>query len=187
MAREGITQLLIESRNGNKDALDALMPLVFDELHRLAESYLRRERSDHTLQATALVNEAYLRLVDQRNIDWQNRAQFFGMAAQMMRRILVNYAEAHRASKRGGQATRLALDDAISFFTEQQDLDLLALNEAMNQLESLDAQQSKLVELRFFGGLTSKEIAEVLGISQDKVDRDWKTAKLFLRSKLSSS
>lgn len=179
-----ITQLLIESSRGNKEALDALLPQVYNELHRLADSYLQRERTDHTLQATALVNEAYLRLVDQHSVDWQNRAQFFGLAAQMMRRILVNYAEARHAAKRGAHATRLALDEAVSFFTEQ-DLDLLALDEALDRLAELDEQQSRIIELRFFGGLKIDEVAEVLGITPDTVKNEWRTAKLWLLRELS--
>jgi len=183
-SQEGVTQLLIESGKGKKEALDALLPLVYAELHRLAESYLRRERANHTLQATALVNEAYLRLVDQQSVDWQNRAQFFGLAAQMMRRILVNYAESHGAAKRGAFATRLTLDKAVSVFAEQ-DLDLLALHLALNRLEELDPQQSRIVELRFFGGLTIEEVAEVAGISPATVKREWSTAKLWLLRELS--
>lgn len=183
-SQEGVTQLLIESGKGNKEALDALLPLVYAELHNLAESYLRRERSNHTLQATALVNEAYLRLVNQRSVDWQNRAQFFGLAAQMMRRILVNYAEAHEAEKRGASATRLTLDKAVSIFAEQ-DLDILALNEALNRLEQLDPQQARIIELRFFGGLTIEEVAEVASVSPATVKREWSTAKLWLLRELS--
>lgn len=181
---EGVTQLLIESSEGNKGALDALLPLVYAELHRLAESYLRRERANHTLQATALVNEAYLRLVDQRSVDWQNRAQFLGLAAQMMRRILVNYAESHGAEKRGASATRLTLDKAVSIFAEQ-DLDLLALHEALGRLEDLDPQQARIVELRFFGGLSIDEVAEVLGVSPATIKREWSIAKLWLMRELS--
>jgi RNA polymerase sigma-70 factor, ECF subfamily len=160
------------------------MPIVYNELRRLAESYLRAERPDHTLQATALVHEAYLRLVNQRNVDWKNRAQFFGMAASMMRRILVNHAEAHHAAKRGGDAQKLSVDEAISFF-EEQDLDLLALNEALERLAQMDPRQSEIVELRFFGGLTIEEVAEVLDASPATIKRDWAMAKSWLLRELS--
>jgi RNA polymerase sigma-70 factor (ECF subfamily) len=179
-----ITQLLIDSSLGDKTALDALMPAVYAELRRLAESYLQHERSDHTLQATALVHEAYIRLVDQRNVNWQNRAQFFGLAAKMMRRILVTHAEARQAAKRGGHAQKLSLDEAISFFDEQQ-VDLLALNEALTQLATLDERQSQIIELRFFGGLTIEEVADVLQISSATVKREWNMAKTWLLRELS--
>lgn len=179
-----ITQLLLASSKGDKTALDELLPVVYGELRRLAESYIQRERPDHTLQATALVHEAYLRLVDQRNVDWKNRAQFFALAAKMMRRILVNHAEAHRAAKRGGGAQKLSLDDAISFFAEQQ-LDLLELNEALDRLSMLDEQQGRIIELRFFGGLTVDEVADVLKISPATVKRDWDMAKTWLLRELS--
>ena len=185
MEPRDITQLLIDSKGGDKAALDQLMPIVYSELRRLAESYLRAERGDHTLQATALVHEAYLRLVNQRNVDWKNRAQFFGMAASMMRRILVNHAEAHHAAKRGGDAQKISLDDAISFF-EEQDLDLLALNQALERLAQMDPRQTEIVELRFFGGLTVEEVAEVLNTSPATVKRDWLMAKSWLLRELST-
>lgn len=143
-----VTQLLVNWNNGDKAALDQLMPLVYAELHRLAASYLSRERSDHTLQPTALVNEAYLRLIKQNAVAWENRAQFFGIAAQMMRRVLVNHARDRHADKRGGHALRISLDDAISFF-EERDVNLVALDDALNGLAELDPQQSQIVELRF--------------------------------------
>src|SRR5438552_14716030 len=155
-----VTRLLIEWEHGNKAALDQLMPLVYDELRRLAAHYLQQERSGHTLQPTALVNEAYLRLVDQRNVDWRNRAQFFGLAAQMMRRILVNHAEARKAAKRGEGKENVPLDEAAIFF-EEQNMDVLSLNEALKKLATLDEQKSSIVELRFFGGLTTSETAAV--------------------------
>jgi RNA polymerase sigma factor (TIGR02999 family) len=179
-----VTQLLIDSSRGDRDALDALMPAVYSELRRLAEWYLRNERPDHTLQATALVHEAYMRLIDQRNVNWQNRAQFFGLAAQMMRRILVNHAEAHNASKRGGVAQKLSLDQAISFLNEQQ-VDLLELNEALEQLAELDERQSQIVELRFFGGLTIDEVASVLHVSPATIKREWQMAKSWLLREIS--
>jgi RNA polymerase sigma factor (TIGR02999 family) len=182
-AAASVTQLLIEWSNGNQAALDQLMPLVYDELRKLARSYLRRERPDHTLQATALVHEAYLRLIDQNSITWKNRAQFFGIAAQMMRRILVNHALARRAAKRGGFVQKLSLDEAISF-AEERDIDLMALDEALNELAALDPRQSQIVELRFFGGLSIDEAAEVLNLSPATIKREWNTAKLWLRRQM---
>jgi RNA polymerase sigma factor (TIGR02999 family) len=178
-----ITRLLLDWNEGDKAALDRLMPLVCDELRRLAASYMGKERTDHTLQSTALVNEAYLRLVEQSSISWQNRAHFFGIAARMMRQILVNHAEAYNAAKRGGSAPKLSLDDAVSF-VEQRELDLVALDDALKELEKLDALKSRIVELRFFGGLTIEETAVVLAISHDTVERHWKMAKLWLRREL---
>ncbi|HJP92024.1 MAG TPA: sigma-70 family RNA polymerase sigma factor [Pyrinomonadaceae bacterium] len=167
-----------------QQSLDELMPVVYDELRRLAQHYLSRERAEHTLQTTALVHEAYLRLVDQKAVNWQNRAQFFGIAAQMMRRILINHAKSRNAVKRRGYATKISLDEAIGFF-EQREIDLIALNEALETLAALDAEQAKIVELRFFGGLTIEEIAEVLGISPATTKREWDSAKLWLRRQLS--
>ena len=182
-----ITQLLGEIKGGNRAALDELLPLVYNELRRLADSYLRREsRKNHTLQPTALVHEAYLRLVGQKEIDWQNRAHFFGVAARLMREILIEHARARHREKRGGAAaTRVALDDAVSFYKEK-DLDLLDLDEALNKLETLDKRQSEIVELRFFGGLTIEDAAEVLEISPATVKREWQTAKLWLLRELSN-
>ena len=167
----------------DKPALDDLMPVVYDELHRLAQHYLSRERAGHTLQTTALVHEAYLRLVDQKSVNWQNRAQFFGIAAQMMRRILINHARERNAQKRHGYATKISLDDAVGLF-EKRELDLVALDEALNELAALDPQQTQIVELRFFGGLTIEEVAEVVGISPATTKRDWDSAKLWLRRQL---
>jgi RNA polymerase sigma-70 factor, ECF subfamily len=186
MSERTITQLLQDSSKGDKQALDALMPAVYNELRRLAESYLQRERADHTLQATALVHEAYMRLIDQRNVNWQNRAQFFGLAAKMMRRILVTHAEAHHAVKRGGHAQKLSLDDAVSFF-EEENVDLLALNEALARLSELDQRQSEIVELRFFGGLTNEEVGEALHVSPATVKREWNMAKTWLFRELSNT
>lgn len=176
---KGVTRLLADLQRGDRSALDELLPIVYDELRRLADSYLSRERPDHTLQPTALVHEAYLRLVDQREVNWQNRAQFFGLAAEMMRRILVNHARDRRAAKRGGGARRLSLDEAVSFF-EQRDVELVALDEALNRLAALDPQQGRIVELRFFGGLSIEETAEVLAVSPATVKRDWRMAKAWL-------
>jgi RNA polymerase sigma factor (TIGR02999 family) len=163
--------------------LDELMPVVYDELRRLAQKYLSRERSDHTLQTTALVHEAYLRLVDQKTVNWQNRAQFFGIAARMMRRILINHANDRQAKKRQGYATRISLDDAVNFF-EKSELDLEALDESLNELAVLDSRQAEIVELRFFGGLTIDEVSEVLEISPATTKREWDSAKLWLRRQL---
>ena len=182
---KGVTQLLKDWGEGDQAALDSLMPLVYGELRRLAGNYLRRERANHTLQATALVNEAYMRLVDQRNARWQNRAQFFGVAAQLMRRILVDHARLHQAQKRGGSdQQRLSLTD-VERVAGQPNIDLLALHEALNELAEVDQQQARIVELKFFGGLSIEETAEVLGISHATVERDWKMARAWLRSKLS--
>jgi RNA polymerase sigma factor (TIGR02999 family) len=182
-AQPDVTQLLIGSSAGSREALDALFPLVYGELRRLANSYLGREDTGHTLQPTALVHEAYLRLVDQRHVDWRNRAQFFGLAAEMMRRILVNHAQARSAAKRGGGITHVALDQAVSF-AEERDIDLVALDEALSGLAALDARQARIVEIRFFGGLTIEETAEVLGLSPATVKRDWSTAKAWLHRAL---
>jgi len=173
-----VTQLLVELRKGDREALDKLLPLVYDELRRLADRYLRRERPDHTLQATALVHEAYLRLVSQ-NIPWQNRAHFFGVAAQMMRRILVDHARGHHAAKRGSGGVKLSLEDALELSYERA-ADIVALDDALNALAALDPQKSKIVELRFFGGLSIEETAEVLGIGSATVIRQWKLAKAWL-------
>jgi RNA polymerase sigma factor (TIGR02999 family) len=178
-----ITQLLLDWSRGDPAALNQLMPLVYDELRQLARIHLRRERPDHTLQATALVHEAYLRLIDQHSVTWQNRAHFFGIASQMMRRILVNHALARRAAKRGGFGQRLSLDEAVSL-GNQRDVDLVALDEALTDLEKMDPRQSRIVELRFFGGLSIEETAEVLHISPATVKRDWTTAKLWLRRQM---
>jgi|SRR5215203_2966031 len=182
---EGVTQLLIDWSKGDQAALEKLMPLVYNELRRLATNYLRRERQGHTLQPTALVNEAYLRLIDQNNAKWQNRAQFFGISAQLMRRILVDHARQHQAIKRGGaDQQRLSITSAEAF-AKQSEFDLLALNEALEELSKLDPQQERIVELKFFGGLSIDETAEVLGIGHATVERDWKLARAWLRRQLS--
>ena len=174
-----VTLLLVDWGKGNQQALDELMPLVYNELHRLAARYLRRERQDHTLQPTALINELYLKIIDQRQVNWQNRAHFFGIAAQMMRRILVDHAQAHRYAKRGGGAQKLTFDEALAVPAER-DLDLIALDDALGSLAEIDPQQARIVELRFFGGLTIEETAEVLDISPATVKRDWNWAKAWL-------
>ena len=180
---EQITQLLKKWSEGDDKALDQLMPLVYDELHRLAQAYLRRERREHTLQPTALVNELFLKFFDQNSTSWQNRAQFFGVSARMMRRILVDHARAHYATKRGGDRFAVSLRD-VPAFGAQPDADLLALHAILNQLEKIDPAQGRIVELRFFGGLTIKETAEVMQISHATVEREWRTAKAFLKREL---
>lgn len=182
----GITQLLERWSNGEEGARDELMPLVYDELHRLAVAYLRRERREHTLQATALVNELFLKFSEQHSMSWHNRAQFFGVAAQMMRRILVDYARAHYASKRGGDRFCVSLKN-IASFGAQPDADLLAVHEVLNELEQIDPDQARIVELRFFGGLTIKETAEVMGTSHATVEREWKLAKAYLKKELTKT
>jgi RNA polymerase sigma factor (TIGR02999 family) len=180
---EDVTQLLENWSNGDKVSLEKLMPLVYDELHRLAQRYLRQERSDHTLQSTALVHEAYLRMVDQKNVKWQNRAHFFGVAAQSIRHILVDHARSHRAANRGSGAAKLSLDEAIGV-PEKKEVDLLALDESLERLSALDPQQGQIVELRFFGGLSIEETAEALRISPATVKRDWVMAKAWLYQNL---
>jgi RNA polymerase sigma factor (TIGR02999 family) len=182
-SQAGITQLLAEAGRGDQSALDELLPFVYQELRRLADHYLRAERPDHTLQATALVHEAYLRLVGQTTINWQNRAHFFSVAAQVMRHILVDHARGHNAEKRGGGEPRLSLAEAVSFF-EDRDVGLVALDEALNKLAEMDERQARVVELRFFGGLTTDEIAEVLKVSTDAVRYDWRMAKAWLHREL---
>ncbi len=184
---EGITQLLERFTAGDIGALERLTPLVYDELHRLAATYLRRERRhQHTLQPTALINELYLKIFEQQRTQWRNRAQFFGVAAQLMRRILVDHARAHYSSKRGGDRLCVSLRQIAAFGT-QPDADLLSLHDVLNRLEELDPVQARLVELRFFGGLTIKETAEVMDISHSTVEREWKTAKAFLKSELTKT
>lgn len=173
-----VTQLLSQWTDGDPRALDALLPLVYDELRRLARSYLQRERSDHTLQSTALVHEAYLRLVDQ-NVSWQNRAHFFGIAAQMMRRILVDHARGRNSAKRGEGVCKVTLDEEIAR-AGQRDLDVIALDEALTNLARFDPQQSRIVELRFFAGLSIEDTSEILKISPATVKRDWAMAKAWL-------
>jgi RNA polymerase sigma factor (TIGR02999 family) len=179
-----ITQLLNAWSKGDQAAFDQLAPLVYDELRRLARRCLRRERPDHTLQPTALVHEAFLRLVGESQAPWQNRAHFFGIASRLMRQILINYAEARHAARRGGAAERLSLS-AVDPVAEEQTVDLLALNEALKNLELLDPPQGRIVELRYFGGLTIEEVAEVMGVSPATVKREWSTARAWLRRELS--
>ena len=169
--------------DGDREALDALTPLVYDELRKLAGRYLRRERPDHTLSSTALVHEAYMKLIDQRNVHWQNRNQFFGLASEMIRRILVDHARARLTAKRGGQVYKIALDEAVAA-PEEKDLDLVSLDDALKSLAETDVQQSRIVELRYFGGLTIEQTAEVLGISPATVKRDWVVAKAWLKREI---
>jgi len=173
------TQLLNDWRNGDKNALDQMTPVLYDELRRIARHFLAAERPDHTLQPTALVHEAYMRLVDQRSVDWKNRAHFLGVAASMMRRILINHARAQQAAKREGFTQAIALEDALGVFTNPQ-VDVLELNTALQDLTELDPQQGRVVELRYFGGLTIEETAEAMGISPATVKREWGTARLWL-------
>jgi RNA polymerase sigma factor (TIGR02999 family) len=179
-ATPGVTKLLLEWQKGDQQALERLMPLVYDELRAIARRYLARERTGHTLQSTALVHEAYLKMVDQQHVEWQNRAQFFGIAATLMRRVLVDHARATHRQKRGGPLPRLSLDEAIDVPKPTTDVDLLVLDEALGRLEAIDQQQCRLVELRFFGGLTIEESAVALGVSTGTVKRDWNSAKAWL-------
>ena len=181
--QDEVTQILHDWSGGDVRAPERLMPFVYDELRRLARAFLARERGGHTLQPTALVNEAYLLMVDQRRARWQNRAQFVGVAAQMMRRILVDHARAVQAEKRGGQQFAVSLTEAEGF-GESPDLDLLRVNEALERLAALDEQQARVVELRFFGGLTIEEAAEAIRVSHATVERDWKMARAWLRREL---
>ncbi len=174
-----VTRLLKDWGNGDSTALDQLMPIVYAELRAIAARYLRRERQDHTLQPTALVNEAYLRLIDQNQVQWQNRAHFVGVAAQMMRRILVDHAKSHNRAKRGGGARRVTLDEAVAL-SEERANDLVELDEALTALEAFDERKSRVVEMKYFGGLSVEETAEVLKVSVITVARDWKLAKAWL-------
>jgi len=178
-AQPEVTELLIAWSNGDPTALDRLMPLAYEELHRLARRYMRREPADHTLQTSALVNEAYLRLIDQRRVQWQNRAHFFAISAQLMRRILVSMARARHAHKRGQDPRLVSLDDALVISNERA-AELVALDDALVELARLDPRRSQVVELRYFGGLSVKETAEVLKLSEETVMRDWNRAKAWL-------
>lgn len=178
-SRLEITQMLVDWSDGDPSALEHLTPLVYDELHRLAHFYMNRERAGHTLQTSALVNEAFLRLVDQNNVKWNNRAHFFAIAAHMMRRILVDYARRHLYAKRGAGAVHVSLDQ-VSLASDEPTAEVTALDEALTRLESIDRQQARVVELRFFGGLTIKETSTAMGLSVDMVKREWATAKAWL-------
>jgi len=174
-----VSQLLLDWSNGNQAALDRLTPLVYEELHRLAHRHMRLERPNHTLQTTALVNEAYVRLVDQRNLHWKNRAHFFSIASRLMRRILVDLARAHKRAKRGGGALQVSLDEAAMVSSERA-AELVALDEALTTLAAIDQRKSQVVELRFFGGMSVEETAEALGVSPITIKREWSTAKAWL-------
>jgi RNA polymerase sigma factor (TIGR02999 family) len=181
-----ITEMLQAWSDGDRAALDQLLPLVYDELHKQAARYFRRERPDHTLQPTALIHEAYLRLIDQREVQWQNRAHFFAVAAQAMRRVLVDYARTHNRDKRGGADAKVSLEEALLLRAESQDINLLALHEALTHLSEFDEQQSRIVELRYFSGLNIEETAEVLGVSPATISREWQMAKAWLHRELKS-
>ena len=180
-----ITQLLKKWSEGNQEVLDKLMPLVYEELRRQASRYLRRERSNHTLQTTALIHEAYLKLIDQNQVEWQNRTHFFAIAAQAMRRILVDYARERNREKRGGAAENLPIEEAAFVVSEEKNVDLVALDEALNRLAEIDERQARVVELRYFSGLSIDETADILGVSNVTVRRDWNMAKAWLHQQIS--
>jgi len=182
--RHSITQMLQEWSEGNAQALDELMPLVYRELHRQASRYLRHERPNHTLQTTALIHEAYLKLIDQRDVRWESRTHFFAIAAQAMRRILVDYARAKKRSKRGDNATISLEEETILISTEGKGVDLIALDEALTRFAEIDPQQARVVELRYFGDLSLDETAEAMHISRATVAREWNTAKVWLHREL---
>jgi RNA polymerase sigma factor (TIGR02999 family) len=175
-----VTHLLLDWSNGNEAALERLTPLVYEELHRLARRHMRRERPGHTLQTSALVNEAYVRLIDQRRVHWQSRAQFFSIASRLMRRILVDYARGHNRDKRGGGALQVSLDEA-ALVSQERAAELIALDDALSSLAAIDQRKTQVVELRFFGGMSVEETAEVLKVSAVTVMRDWSTAKAWLK------
>ncbi len=180
-----ITVLLREwSAGGKREALDELLPLVYHELHKQARRYLRKERADHTLQTTALIHEAYLKLIDQRSVEWQSRTHFFAIAAQMMRRILVDHARTRHRDKRGGDDVKLPLEEAMLIVVDERNVDLIALDEVLTRLEAVDEQQARVVELRYFSGLSLEETAEALKISRATAARDWAMAKAWLHREL---
>ena len=183
---QNVTKLLVQWSKGDQRALAALVPLVYEELRRVARFYLRQEKQNHTLSSTALVHEAYLKLVNQKDVNWQNRAHFFGVASQMMRRILVDHARHHAYAKRGGGALTLALEEAIAT-PRRREVDLVALDDALDSLAKLDERQSRMVELRFFGGLSIEETSEVLGISAPTVKREWASARAWLFREISGA
>jgi RNA polymerase sigma factor (TIGR02999 family) len=181
---QDVTQLLMAWSNGEQDALEQLIPLVYNELHRLAHRYMERERPGHTLQSTALVHEAYQRLINFKDVSWQNRAHFFAVSAQLMRRILVDYARSRRYSKRGGEWRQVPLNEAVAVFRDRR-TDIVALDDALRTLAGIDPRKGRVVEMRFFGGLSIKETAEVLKVSPETVLRDWRLAKVWLLRQLS--
>jgi RNA polymerase sigma factor (TIGR02999 family) len=177
---DSVTELLLQFSNGNQAVINDIFPLIYGELKKIANNYLRGERVSHTLQPTALVHEAYLKLVDHTRINWQNRAHFLGMAATMMRQILIDHARKHRAGKRGGEHENLSLEESIVIVSDEKPMDLIALDDALNELAKFDEQKSRIVELRYFGGLSVEETAEVLGVSEITVKRHWRMAKAWL-------
>jgi len=179
-----ITRVLREWGDGSREAFDKLLPFVYDELHRQAARYLRRERSDHTLQTTALINEAYLKLIDQREVNWESRTHFFAIAANLMRRILIDHAKTKHRAKRGGDRLQITLDEAALIAADKKSIDLIALDEALNRLAAKDKQQARIVELRYFSGLGLEEAADVLKISRTTAARDWAMAKAWLHREL---
>ncbi len=179
-----ITQMLIELTDGNHNVVEEILPLVYTELRRLAGSYMRRERENHTLQPTALVHEAYLRLIDQNRVKWQNRSHFFGIAAQVMRRILTDHARRHKAEKRGGDGENVSLDEELTVAHKEVSAEVLALDEALDALAEMDPMKARIVELRYFGGLSVEETAEVLDVSEITVKRHWRMAKAWLYGRI---
>ena len=179
-----VTQMLHDWSHGDREVLDKLVPVVYEELRRQAARYLKRERPGHTLQTTALIHEAYIRLIDQKNVHWQNRAHFYAISAKLMRRILVDHARSRQAAKRGGSDIKLPLEEAM-IASEGREVDLVALDEALERLAAIDPQQSRVVELKFFSGMSVEETAEVLGVSTRTVKRDWNVAKAWLRREIS--
>jgi RNA polymerase sigma-70 factor, ECF subfamily len=181
-----VTRLLKDAQNGDESALNELFPLIYDELRKLASVRMNSERANHTLQPTALVHEVYMRLIDQHSVDWQNRLHFFGLASEMMRRVLVNHAVAKKTDKRGGEFVHLELDEAVSFASENE-IDFVELDDALNELERFAPRQAKVVEMRFFGGLTIEEVASVMNLDERTIKRDWRTAKAWLFEKLKAN
>lgn len=182
---DNVTELLIEFSKGNQAVVNDIFPLIYGELKKIANNYLRNERVSHTLQPTALVHEAYLKLIDHTRINWQNRAHFLGMAATMMRQLLIDHARRHRAGKRGGEHENLSLEESIVIVSDEKPMDLVALDEALKELAKFDEFKSKLVELRYFGGLSVEETAEVLQVSEITVKRHWRMAKAWLAETIS--
>jgi RNA polymerase sigma factor (TIGR02999 family) len=183
---DSVTKLLLEYSNGNQAVVNDIFPLIYEELKKIAGSYLKNERGNHTLQPTALVHEAYLKLVDHTRLNWQNRAHFVGMAATLMRQILIDHARHHRAEKRGGKQENVSLEESIVIVSGKKSIDLIALDEALKGLAKFDEFKSRLVELRYFGGLSVEETAEVLGVSEITVKRHWRLAKAWLAETIHS-